>query len=477
MATSRKGHTPLWPNYRLYNKPHYNLYLLEGRNLYDINGAKITCVTYEDVRNSLLNRRGIAFTQSFVSDVRLLREMVSQTRDKISCSKNGVPISTQIKEVHQRRKIIQVSSWGEKTVADIPFLKYLTNVYQECNIGVYGTPGALGKGLMFDTWTRHMFSRYTAPNQTACNYLKEHSFGGRCETPGKGQTFPVAIELDMSSAYLAHSFPLPVGTSLPFTDGHTERFKTWFAEVQITIHQELALGPFPMRLEHRKEKIVYPTLPGTYVSYLWKEQVQDCLEAGCTVQVINGFGWKDITGDMEQYAKEAYQLKMSLYGLPEEDGIKKAIVASFGRFGMNGEFYSLTSTCFPGDIWLPTPEGPTGLYIHKEPHDYSSPSMMHWYSYILMQCARTLYKIALPYAEQGRLIATNYDAVFVLEQDESKRYVRKYTLAAQSAKMAELRWSRLLNFECLEDRSYKAELEMPDGSIRHKQVTPGISHD
>ncbi|SRR5258708_3947938 len=472
----RLGHVPLWPNYFSGNKPHYNLFLLEGRNLYDKNGHKIECTTYQDVRTTLLHSRGIAFVQSLSTDIRLLHEILQISRDKVSCSKNGVPISLQIKERNQRRKIIQATAWGERTVADISFLQYLENVYAECNIGIYGTPGALGKGLMFDTWYRHMFSSYTSPNQTACNYLKQHGFGGRCDTPGIGQTFPVAIELDMSSAYLAHSFPLPVGTSLPFTDGNVERFATWFGRVKITIHNELALGPFPLRLSQRKEKITYPTLPGVYYSYLWKEQAEDCLQAGCNIEVENGFGWKEFSNDMETFAREAYQLRMSLFGTAEEDGIKKAIVASFGRFGMNGEFYSLTSTCSPGDIWLPTPQGPTGLYIHKEPHDYSQPSMMHWYSYILMQCARTLYKIALPYAIEGRLIATNYDAVFVVEKDESKQYVRKYTLAAQSAKMAELRWSRLRNFECLDDRSYKAQLEMPDGLLYHRQITPGISH-
>jgi hypothetical protein len=42
--------------------------------------------------------------------------------------------------------------------------------------------------------------------------------------------------------------------------------------------------------------------------------------------------------------------------------------------------------------------------------------LIHIASYIYMRCRMALYRKALPYAERGTLVATNYDAIYTTEK-------------------------------------------------------------
>lgn len=93
---------------------------------------------------------------------------------------------------------------------------------------------------------------------------------------------------------------LPTGTVIwgSSFNNHPEFNITWFCRCSITVPHTLSLGVFPIQVSandrDRKAKI-YPTEPGTYESYIWKEQTQDCLDAGCQVTVHHGFAWNEWT--------------------------------------------------------------------------------------------------------------------------------------------------------------------------------------
>lgn len=474
----RKGHSPIWPKFRPDTYKYKNLLLMDfNGKVYDKFGKKkYSYDGYENLLNFLHNNDAMLFVRDFSYCNDMLMFSISNKHAKVSCRKNGVPTGITVRG-KQSSKIILSTAWNvpNKNVPfDVNFLKIMNDTYKHCKVGTCGTPGSLGKALQYNIWKTENLGKHTSPSLLAQKYIRENAIGGRCDTLKSGYIGD-AIELDGSSFWLGHCFPLCTGTAIPFTDGCIEGFYTFFAQCTVTIKNELALGPFPLR---RKDgKIVYPTLPGTYKTYLWREQCDDAIEQGCNVVVDSGYGWLESTYDMEYYARHAYALRMLVYGSPIEDNIKQSIVGGFGYWAMSGDFYSLTDTPSEDDRWYPSLEGPTDIFIHKEPYDYNNPNMPHWYYYLITNANRTLFQFSLPYAKEGRLIATNYDAVYVLEKDESKMYARKYSPQAAMCKVAEWRWSRLHDLIVLGDRSYDGYIEMPTGDLKRKLVTPGVSHE
>jgi hypothetical protein len=273
----------------------------------------------------------------------------------------------------------------------------------------------------------------------------------------------------MSDAYLAHSLTFPTGTSHFINRGLVAPYCTYFVRCEVTIHSELALGPFPVKRGRKDAKIVYPTLPGKYMAVLWKEQIEDCIKAGCTVVMGDGIGWRYLTNDTAHFCRLMHNYRMAATNGTLEHGVKKTTVSGLGQFGMSGEFYRLIAEDNGQDIHLKDDEGyALSYYIHKD-IEYDMPDMIHWFNYLIMQTARSLYKYSLPYAIEGRLIMTNYDALIIVERDERSRYYRKHSLEAlMQCNAGDLRWEELTNVTILGDRSLKCD---------QKVITPGVPHE
>jgi hypothetical protein len=69
---------------------------------------------------------------------------------------------------------------------------------------------------------------------------------------------------------------------------------TYFAKCIVCVARKLPLGVFPVRNENGYA-VNYPTEPGIYKTYLWREQVEDAEIAGCDVEVIEGYYWRVLT--------------------------------------------------------------------------------------------------------------------------------------------------------------------------------------
>jgi len=295
------------------------------------------------------------------------------------------------------------------------------------------------------------------------DFIYKYRIGSRCDTKvTKGTHFDELIELDMASGFSAHyCAKIPFGTSIRDSASTIEQnnYFTYIVRCFVTIKEELALGPFPVR-KQKQNKIQYPTLPGTYDTCLWKEQIEDAREVGCKVIPFGyGYGWNEYTEDMTVPAQKLYKLRIHAPTAEIEKDVKRITVGAWGRFGMNNTFYSLVDDnhsqlgekCIVDDNF-----DPLDFYVQEE-KDYKQVSMIHQYSYNIMQCARTLYRYALPYAREGRLIMTNYDAIIVVEKDETHKYVQKHTLEALMCNIGDLRWKRLTNVTILGDRSLKCD--------------------
>lgn len=471
-----KGHTPMWPAYIPSDYKNRNLYLLERSKLYDSSGKMVLRTeTLDDMVSHLFSSNGMVFVQSLTNKKTFpfLPQSVSASTAKVSCTKKGIPTSITFAQGNAKRKAVPLKTWRPDRQAhlDPDFLLHMEDLFEFCGVGAQATPGALGHAMMLKTWGEQHLRRHTAPNMLCQQFLWEHHVGGRCDTPGLGNFYSEAIELDMSSAYLAYFMEHPTGIDGSYGAGcfflgesGASHYKTYFVECDVFIPSELPLGPFPIKGD-RYGTIKYPNTPGTFRAYLWREQINDCRRARCDVRIIRGFGWKELTDDNKFWAKDLYHKRMEVYGTDVERDIKNCIVAGIGRHGMKNTYYHLTTEDDgKSEVLYDEKDKPTNFLV-KQTKDYNQPAMTHWYSYTIMQCSRALYQYSLQPAIEGRLIMTNYDALLVTELNESTLCPEKHTLAAKMVACGDLRWQRLTNVKILAPRSLECD---------QKTVRPGV---
>ena len=135
---------------------------------------------------------------------------------------------------------------------------------------------------------------------------------------------------------------------------------------------------------------------------------------------------------------------------------------------MHQTFHSLVPVreMQPGDRVFPDSRTGEALpYLIRATHDTSKPAMTHWYSYTIMQTARSLYHYSSPFAEAGTLLMTNYDALMIEASALPEGIPEKHSLASQMCDMGDLRYQRLTNVRILAPRHVTCD---------QKDTRPGV---
>lgn len=458
----RIGKTPMYPDYLPCSFPNKRLAIMKGNSIYVETGKHLTVDNLSHLIELLFSENILVFVASLTTTTEFpyLAESVQDKRASVLCNDEGWPLAIRYSGKKGRSAwVVPSSTWDSPCT--LSFLQTLRKVFNIAR-AVKPTPGSLGGALLRRTWATGHYPRHSAPNAIALDLLRGNSVGGRCDTLVKQyketqEIYPSLLELDGATFYLAHLLVLPTGTSRLFLSDHCTQYVTYFAKCYVTIHTELALGPFPVK--RKKGKIVYPTLPGTYETHLWKEQIEDAKTLGCSVTIDGGFGWSVLTEDTTDICTLLYRYRMLYPDSPTEGIFKKVIVSMLGHLGMRNTFYTIVALedayehepCVLNENFHPQ------NYVVRENTDYTKPSMYHWFQYDIMQTSRSLFWMAYPYAEEGRLIATNYDAIIVREGNETSTYAEKHSLEAHMAQMGDWRWQRLTNVKIHGDRSVECD--------------------
>ena len=463
----RIGKTPMYPQYFDHPGEDRRIAILDGSTIYVEDIGQFTVRDFTNLLDLIFNLDCLTFCPSLLPgyDFKFLPEAVHSPDCEVLATSEGKPLAIRAVRSPSSRWIVPSDMWDRQI--DDYFISDMRKLFHLFGV-VKPTPGSLGQALLRRNLSQNYLPRHTACNAIAGEFLSLHGHGGRCDTMvNKGYEIESALELDESDAYLAHCLQLQAGTSYWFKNGHTTPFITWFAECDVWIKDELPLGPFPIRSGGKNARIRWPRKRGKYRTFLWKEQAEDARQAGCDIVVKSGVGWKYLHNDLEPFARYMHRSRMAVAGTSIERDVKKVSVSGLGHFGMKSTFHYLTDIDDGVSPVLPDKGGRPLKYYTRIEHDYTRPDMIHWYNYLIMQCARTLYHAALPYAIEGRLLMTNYDALLIVEKDETMRYPEKHTLSSMMCDMGDWRWQRLTNVKILGDRSLKCD---------QKIVTPGVTH-
>ena len=341
-------------------------------------------------------------------------------------SRHGQPISCRLKNNHRETRWIVESDSAWCLPCDPELLTILRDTFTHVGVGACTTSGALGQYLMRKTWQDQYGDNWPAhrhprPPMGCVQDILANRTGGRVDTPGMGKMFDMLLERDMKNAYASCFIRQPSGTPLRIwrDPGSRDGYVTFVCRVSVTIHRPLPLGAFPVRSRDERGELVpgYPRLPGTYSAYLWKEEIDDALQAGCTVETLDGWGWREWTFDTAPFVALMERLRDTAPSDTIAGIMKLCTVAGIGRLGMGESTYTLvgreqaTEEEQFNPICLTTGNDGESLdwFLHaKKDRNYTG--MPHWNDYTNMLCRHLLYLAMLPYAEQERLVASNYDA-------------------------------------------------------------------
>lgn len=405
----------------------------DGINLIDEYEDSSAILNFSHFMGDVFGRNLLTFVSSIL-DFRYLDQAID-AKGIIYCTATGIPTALQLHGKanghHCTRWIIQSSAWQQHH-PDRRLLARLRTLYEHCGVGVASTPGALGiklqKQALYheygDDWYGH---RHPLPPYRCVQDLQAFSTGARSDQLAETTlTLDKAWELDMKNGYGAAFIEQPDGPAIPHQGRHLEQYATFVSHCTVFITDELVLGCFPVRVESGHEtRVEYPTKPGTYKTFLWKEEIELATSVGCNIIEGPGWGWLSMTSDNARWVTRMTDLRDTA---PPEivDWVKLAIVAGIGRHGCSwaSTFLVPEGEQNEGDLEASWHGLCYDYYVHSamlQPPE----SMQHWFSYTLMKCRLALYKAALPFAEKGQLLATDTDGIYVSDEADVSSYPEK----------------------------------------------------
>ena len=348
----------------------------------------------------------------------------------VYCNKFGAATSAKIRAGRTTRWLVCSSQWGY-AVPSLGMLVDLRRLFEHIGVGTLTTPGALGSASMRRVWREQFrgedstdgnlrpvpgwkLHRHQRPPSYCCEDLYDGSTGGRSEILAEGHEFPRLIEIDQKNAYLNAFRRLPTGVAVSFRK-HIDQFKAWVGTVIVTIKEKLLYGPFPWR-RSKDEPWSYPTEPGTYKTWLWNVEEEQCRAEGCTTEIQGGWGWYDLTDEPNQWVEWASAKRDSAPDKTTEDLWKVCQLAGMSLHGSRPEHYELSKDRLSPDDLIALDDG-KGLdsWVHKIYETYPS-GLPYWFQYMLAVARISQFNEWKTWVTQEFLVATNTDACYVREE-------------------------------------------------------------
>lgn len=402
--------------------------LLENQDIHRIfDFSTLLCTTFE--------QQLLTFTRS-IATFPYLKEVIA-AGFKPFCSEDGTTLGIRLKGAkNTSRWIANASAWGFEDYLEqyqgsleealLSWLALMREAYTLGNVGTPPSPGSWGqamfrqqfKALYGEEWRA---KRHRRPPGSYAEKIRYESSGARSEVLQLNVQFDIAYENDRKNSYGASlAEAQPTGKCYRIGGNHLEEWPFYFVECEVTIHVELALGVFPVRVSTgRIRHPVFPTNPGTYKCWLWHREIAVCREEGLTVIVKGGFAWQEATYDFAPFVEHLSKLRDA--APPHiKPLIKLALVAMVGRLGMPEEQYTLVPGEYrqPGDKALSEAGVAYDWWVHQEFNSYPQ-SMPHIFSHTLMLTRLALYQMAKRcMVEELNVIATNTDAVLTEKKPE-----------------------------------------------------------
>lgn len=291
----------------------------------------------------------------------------------------------------------------------------LDKLFEVCGVGKHAYPSRLGLEMMRAAYpaTEPLLP---VPQGDIWQALHDNMVGGRVDTLRSGETFPLAYETDMNSAYVWGMLQTPKGypqrifgepKRSPSYSFYKWRYPTNYDWITAKAPILLPLGPLPIR---KNETVTYP-IAGVYSGWYWDIEAAQARAAGVEMEAGYGLTWDGGLGDnFAVWANRMWKLRQSYPELA--DLLKLVSVAAIGALGATGEHAEIVRLDeYPDCEPVHSPQWGFSDTYGVRRSEAAPGGLLQVSSYVRARVRCRLYAAALPYAQTGDLISTDYDAI------------------------------------------------------------------
>lgn len=297
------------------------------------------------------------------------------------------------------------SSWPDgTTIEDIQATCGLLNV------GTYATPASLGSAVM----RRAVEGAHYTASLAVEESVRQGLVGGRAEMLFPG-VYDELFEQDQSMSFTAACLnDLPGGAAIAWQGPDLPNSGLYYVRCVIYVRLCLPVGPFPVR--DTTGKLHYPTAVGTYEDvWLTNMQVQDCIDAGCTIIVRDGWVWPRQGAYLAEWARTMYLARERAASKSIATCIKQVAVAAIGVHAMQPERLIVhRPEDFPDGEFVLQENRVLDCVVERRNDTYPT-QMVVWALFIWAHAQSSLYHRQLAETLNGNtVIATNFDNVLTV---------------------------------------------------------------
>jgi hypothetical protein len=216
----------------------------------------------------------------------------------------------------------------------------MRSLFQYVGYGTSASPTSLGLTILRQSFweqfgRKWLQNRHRGLPNAVDSVIRRRAVTSLVSTPGKGKSIEQGEEIDIKGAYPDAARSLPAGSVYRFfyrphlktyikktiSEMESRGYKYWYAEHICTIHKSLAMGLFPVKMdENRKARRLntgtrpsayyMPVLPGRY-EHVWMDydMAKECEEKGVEVEVCAGYGWMEMTHDLNYFVDKMALLR------------------------------------------------------------------------------------------------------------------------------------------------------------------------
>ena len=332
-------------------------------------------------------------------------------------SRTGKVVALRVKGKRKSGFFIPASVWGCNVPPNEGLIKNVNRIFTLFGFEAI-TPASLSEKVLRSTLPERVF--ISRPNHMLRNVILRYGKGGRIDGKQQPTYYHKLREYDENKSYLYHSQEVPSPFKAPhglfygengYQDTRWLSYPTGFYHIILTCHWN-RISPIQLPGDGGMHA---PSDGETIDTWLWKEEIQDCIEAGYTLErVYEGYAWEELSTFMQPWSDILWDKYSSEDEQPIKDIIKTMMVGLPGRFLKSPEVFTLVheSEYKKGDEpviakWEPGGNVSTPWFIRAE-MDMQSAQLTPIGDYIRMKCRQEIYHRMKAETERGNEVVSCY---------------------------------------------------------------------